>query len=208
MQNMSGCKDCPYAGAPYYCSYLAMQNPYSYFKPNYQGFYRFDGDDFEDMDELEELFEDESFSDVMIDDDFMEKIEDVLEDEDDDEFEEMRAPQDVERVIRQINQRAAREINEIVRIGMDRKLLDYLIRSMVIYIDRNYNRYQGNRQQKIQMAERDLRRNLPWVFDIMNLYSVSPATQARLVNIVVTTSIDGLRRPPVPPTPPPTPMPR
>ena len=121
-------------------------------------------------------------------------------------FNEGRAPRDVDRVVRMINRDARNVINELERIGINQRLLNYLITSMVSYIDRNYNKYRGPFEQRVRMAAQDLRRDLPWIFDIFRVMSASPATVARLTQIVVRTSLRNLRPgPPGPPGPPPMP---
>lgn len=121
-----------------------------------------------------------------------------------------RTPRDVERVVRMIEKDAKNEIKELERIGINPRLLNYLITSMVSYIDRNYNRYKGPFEQRVRAVEQDLRRDLYWVFDIFRVMSASPATVARLTDTVIRTSLKNLRPlPPAPPIPPPpVPMPR
>jgi hypothetical protein len=124
---------------------------------------------------------------------------------------EDRSPRDVERVVRMIEKDARKELKELQRIGIDSRILNYLITSMVSYSDRNYNKYKGPFEQKMRAAERDLRRDLYWVFDIFRVMSASPATVERLTETVVSTSLRHLRpvQPPPQPGPPPPPsMPR
>lgn len=110
-----------------------------------------------------------------------------------------RASQDVTRVIGYIEQRVSQEIGEIVRIGMDRKLLDYLIRTMVQYIDKNYDRYQGLVPRRVEMALFDMKRDLGWVFDIMRIYHVSSSTENRLLDKLARAAVQDLRQHPTMP---------
>jgi hypothetical protein len=124
---------------------------------------------------------------------------------------EARTPRDVEKVVRKIEKDARNELKELERIGINSALSNYLITSMVSYMDRNYNRYKGSFDQKIQAAEKDIKRDLYWIFDIFRVMSASPATVSRLIETVVRTSLKHLRpthiTPPVQP-PPPAHMPR
>ncbi|MFC3884146.1 hypothetical protein ACFOU2_11845 [Bacillus songklensis] len=113
--------------------------------------------------------------------------------------ETMRTPEDVNRVMRVLNQQYGTIYTEIQRGGMDRKLADYLFRSTVTFADENYNNYTGNIDQKIEQASRQLQRREPWIFDIMRIYSVSPASQIRIVNTVLRASFENLRPAPLPP---------
>lgn len=111
-----------------------------------------------------------------------------------------RSPKDVERVIKIINKEAKNDISELIKIGIDKRLLDYLIKKMVIHIDNNYNRYTGKFDKKLEMAVADLRRSLPWIFEILQVFSASPATIVRLTDKVASISLKNLK--PIPPPPP------
>lgn len=123
-----------------------------------------------------------------------------------------RARADIERVMRIIQMQLAADYNTIVRAGIDRRLLNYMVETIVTYIDRNYYKYRGTIQQKVQSAAADIRRDIPWIFRIMQLYGIAPATISRFINSVLRISFENLRRPaqtpPRPPVPPRPPMPR
>lgn len=180
------------------CFGYSQQMPY----PRYEGSFRLDedGDIFEDQ--WEEEFEDQV--EIDFEDDFGEQYdEDIVEDMP----EETRNRRDVERVVAIIKREATNDLRELERIGINRRLLDYLITSVVTYLDRNYEKYRrGPLDQRVQAAERDIRRELPWVFDIFQVLSASPATIGRLANKVVRIALRNLR--PAPPVTTPPPMPR
>lgn len=113
-----------------------------------------------------------------------------------------RSPKDVERVIKIISKDARNEINELIKIGIDKRLLDHLIKRMVTYIDNNYNRYTGKFEKKLEMAVSDLRRSLPWIFEILQVFSASPATIVRLIDKIASSALKNLKPMPVPPTAP------
>lgn len=171
-----------------------MQYGSGYYNQGYDNYFRGQEDEAEDIEETYEDFDERNY--------FVDEDEEMNSDDEEKELENLtRAPRDVDRVIKLINQKSSRDIEEIIRIGVDSRLVDYIIRVMVEFIDRNYNRYRGSRQQRIEEAKRDIRRNMPWIFDIMRIFSVSPATQQRLFDSIVSTSIDELRRQPKPPMP-------
>lgn len=125
-------------------------------------------------------------------------------------FNESRNKNDVNRVVGSIERKLRPVYDEIVRVGVGRKLLDYMVYTIVTYIDKNYNKYKGNIDMKVKKAEADIRVRYPFIYDLLRIYSVSPATQMRLIDGVIRTSFEELRRiPPKPaPPPPPGPMPR
>lgn len=115
--------------------------------------------------------------------------------------------QDVNRVMTILRTQHQHLYQELARHGMDIRLINYLFFSIVSFVDETYDRYTGTLEQKITQAERALRRRNPWIFDIMNVYAVSPASQARIVNMVLRVSFQNLRHFPAP-MPPPHPTPR
>lgn len=96
-------------------------------------------------------------------------------------------------VIETVMKRAAQEIDEIKRVGMDTKLLDYLIRTMVQYINKNSDRYQGSIQRKAEMAIFDMKRDLGWAFDLMRIYNISFATENRLLDKLAKAAVQDLQ---------------
>jgi hypothetical protein len=121
---------------------------------------------------------------------------------------EDRTPRGVERVVRKVEKDTRNELKELERIGITPGLSNYLITSMVSYMDRNYNRYKGSLDQKVQAAHRDLRRDLYWIFDILRVMSASPSTISRLIETVVKVSLKHLSPTHITPPVPPPHMPR
>ncbi|BAU27404.1 hypothetical protein DFP93_102350 [Aneurinibacillus soli] len=126
--------------------------------------------------------------------------------------EEDRNTQDVTRVMNILHTHYGHLYQELTRLGMDYRLVNYLFRSIVVFVDETYDRYTGTIDQKITQAERALRRQRAWIFDIMSLYAVSPATQARVLDTILRVSFQFLRPAPGPGHGPghpgPGPMPR
>lgn len=164
------------------------QNIFSYCQSMCRGLYEDEQLDYEDLDE------DYNYQDL---DEEIEAY--TLEDN-------YRAQSDIDRVIKLINRESQNQINELERIGIDKRLISYIIKTMVTYIDKNYNKYKGTFEQKVEIAVRDIRKDLHWIFEILQVFSASPATIARLTDIVVRTSLKKLR--PENPIQPPGPMPR
>lgn len=122
-----------------------------------------------------------------------------------------RNAQDVNRVMNILHTQHQNLYQELIHLGMDRRLINYLFRSIVSFVDETYDRYTGTIEQKIAQAGRALRRRDPWIFDIMNIYSVSPAAQARILDTILRVSFRNLRQGPghpPGPVPPMPPMPR
>lgn len=100
---------------------------------------------------------------------------------------------DITRTVEILNQRALREFDEITRVGMDRKLLDYINRTLIQYIDKNYDRYQGTISRKTELSIFDIKRDLIWVFDILRIYNISPSTESRLLDKASRIALQNLR---------------
>ena len=162
---------------------------------------------YEETDEEDDLYRE---ADDDENEEFEEFKEQKLSEEPSEDYTRARA--DIDRVMRMLQTQLANEYNTIIRAGLDRRLLNYMVETIVTYVDRNYYKYRGTMQQKIQAAGADIRRDIPWMFRIMQLYGISPATLMRFVNSILRISFENLRRPapmpPKPPTPPRPPRPR
>lgn len=137
-------------------------------------------------------------------------VEDKVREIGEDSEEGPRNKNDVDRVIRTLDRKLRPVYNEILRAGVDKKVLNYMVYTMVNYIDRNYNKYKGTLDMKVNAAEADIKIRYPFIHDLLRIYNVSPATQMRFFDGVIRTSFEELRRiPPKPmPPPPPGPMPK
>jgi hypothetical protein len=100
---------------------------------------------------------------------------------------------DMERVLEVIRRESRYEIRDFERMGIDRRLLNYLVKSMVSYIDKNYIRYKGTFNQKVNETIRDLKIDLIWVFEILQTLEISQVTINRLVDKTARISILNLR---------------
>lgn len=113
----------------------------------------------------------------------------------------IRATKDVDRVMKILKRQYRSIYREAQRGGMDDKLTEYLFRSIVRFVDDNYSSFTGTINQKVEKAYRQLQRKEPWIFEIMTLYSVSPASQARITTTVLTVAFEHLRKNPGPGAP-------
>ncbi|MEH7474226.1 hypothetical protein V7158_21120, partial [Priestia megaterium] len=110
------------------------------------------------------------------------------------EEEEVRSTRDVDRVMKILKRQYQSIYRDAQRGGMDSKLTEYLFRSIVRFVDDNYNSYSGSINERVEKAARQLKKRDPWIFELFNLYSVSPASQVRITNTILTVSFENLRR--------------
>ena len=110
------------------------------------------------------------------------------------EEEEVRSTRDVDRVMKILKRQYQSIYRDAQRGGMDSKLTEYLFRSIVRFVDDNYNNYSGSINERVEKAARQLKKRDPWIFELFNLYSVSPASQVRITNTILTVSFENLRR--------------
>lgn len=177
---------------PQYCSMCpAMQDLYRDLEEPYDEEFEFDDADFDEIDDiLDDFYEDSDIDDM----DFFEDA--------------PRSVQDVNRVVNAFEIRFRNLIDELQRAGIDRRLLRFLIRTVVAYIDDNFNRYRGTLERKINAAIRDIRLQLPWIISILRVFGVLPRRIVEILREIVSFAFQNLRRPMPVPAPPPTPRPR
>lgn len=111
---------------------------------------------------------------------------------------EERAPQDVNRVIIDLERRFGNIYRELQSAGIDRRLVRFLVRKIVEYVDRNFNKYTGTVERKTNALIRDLRRDNPCIFEIMNVFGINPNRVNNIMRTIIAFAFDNLRRKPVP----------
>ena len=104
-----------------------------------------------------------------------------------------RAQRDIERVIPIALQNAANEVNQMIALGIPPRLISYLVREMVEYIDFNYSKYDKSASYNITQASEDIKTKLNWIFNILRIYGVPFEVQKTFLNTVVITAIKNLR---------------
>ncbi|MFP7735020.1 hypothetical protein ACLHDF_16695 [Priestia aryabhattai] len=110
------------------------------------------------------------------------------------EEEEVRPTRDVDRVMKILKRQYQSIYKDAQRGGMDSKLTEYLFRSIVRFVDDNYSSYSGSINERVEKAAQQLKKCEPWIFELFNLYRVSPASQVRITNTILTVSFENLRR--------------
>jgi hypothetical protein len=189
MENNYFYNPCPYVRSPYCFGCPAAQNSYNY-RSALQNAYGYRTADYNELIGGEEEVGNNGLSGYTVEYGTEEQI---------------RTPQDVDRVMGIINQELAGPISEIQRIGVDQRLIRYLVRAVVSYIDTNFNRFTGSMDQRLDSVLREVRRQLPWVLEIMQVFGVSPATETRILTEIARVALENLRTQPMQP---PVAMPR
>ncbi|GIM28382.1 hypothetical protein CPJCM30710_10480 [Clostridium polyendosporum] len=168
MQNHNGFYQCPYAMWPYYYNY-PIAPTYRYHQPVRSEFYR----QMEDQKEETPIDSDMNY---------------ILKNE-------TRPKEDVDRVIELIETRLRDEYVEITASGLDEKLLRYLVKTIVEYIDENYDKYNEERSTngKVVTIINDLRNKLPWIFEILKLFGVVLTTITNFISRVVLITFENIK---------------
>lgn len=121
--------------------------------------------------------------------------EDLNEDEELEYFDEdSRSAQDVNRVMGLINARYESFYRRLMSAGMSRALARYLFRSIVTFVDINYNKYKGTIENKTTAAFNDLRRQQPWIFFVMRSYGIPQTAINQIVTTIIRFSFNNLRK--------------
>ncbi|GIM30160.1 hypothetical protein CPJCM30710_28260 [Clostridium polyendosporum] len=165
MQNNNRFYQCPYTTWLYYNYPIIAQDSYRYHQRVYNDFYNQP----EDYEEETNLFEEPIDEDTV--------------------------KEDIVRVIRLIEERLQDEYTEIISTGLDKRVLRYIAETIVEYIDKNYDKYEGagTADEKTAAAIRDLRKELPWIFKVMDMFGVLPATVTRFISRSILIAFGNLR---------------
>jgi hypothetical protein len=157
-----------YVNTPCWYTCPAIQNNYGYYPPIYDNLYRT-----EDEDDL-------------INDNY-------------DEFNTIDrgyniTQEHVEKVYAMMRQDSMNIFKDIQKFIRDTKLLDYILVALITYICINYQKYEHVIDEKTDELVEDLRQNLPWVFDILKIFGITPAVLDNFLDTLIRTSVMNLRK--------------
>lgn len=85
-------------------------------------------------------------------------------------------------------------LQSIQQFIADTKLLNYLLAALITYICRNYNKYKDVIDEKTDELVEDLRKNLPWVFDILALFDITPEMVDDFLDNLIRSTVMGIRK--------------
>lgn len=145
-------------GAPgcFNCPFMQNQYQYGYYQPMYQDYYR-----------TEKQFEDE-----FVDEEYT--------------FEESdRNIKDIENFIKEVIDDIADDIKALENMGADKKVLKYLVNVIGMYLYKNNDKFMGPIERRIEAAVMELKKDLKWVFELLELFGVTPEEAVRFVEKAV-----------------------
>lgn len=158
----------PYEAAPCWHNCPAMQNNYGYYPPVYDNFYRT---------EEEDIFLDNNCNEF----DNLDRTYDITQEH-------------IEKVYAMMRKDSMPIFKDIQKFIADTKLLDYLAVALITYICNNYYKYENVIDEKTDELIEDIRQNLPWVFDILKIFGITPAMLDKFLDNLIKTSIVNLRK--------------
>lgn len=174
MYNQNQFGQYPYMSEPrFVCPF--MQTSYGQQEPTYDNFYRTEDDGNFVFDEFDQLDE---FEDVFNTEDRALNITD----------------EHIENVAANVMKEATNIFKDIQKFIKDTKLVEYLLVCLVTYICRNYYKYKDVIEEKTDELVDEIKRNLPWVFDILALFNVTPAMVDDFLDNLIKVTVMNLRK--------------
>jgi hypothetical protein len=144
-----------------------MQSDYEYYPPFYDNFYRTE----------EVIFLDNNYNEF----DNQDRAYNITQEH-------------IEKVYSMMRKDSMHIFKDIQKFISDTKLLDYLAVALITYICNNYYKYENVIDEKTDELIEDIRQNLPWVFDILKIFGITPAMLDKFLDNLIKTSVMNLRK--------------
>ena len=146
----------------------ATQNQYDYYPPAYDNFYRT---------AHEEDFTNANYDGFNMDD----RNFNVTRDQ-------------IENVTAAVKKESPNLLKDIGKFIKDTRLLDYLFLTLITYICNSYYKYKDVIDEKTDKLVDELKENLPWVFDILKVFGITPSMLDDFLDNLIKSTVLSLRK--------------
>lgn len=103
-----------------------------------------------------------------------------------------RGSKDVDMVVHDFRKEHHNIYDELEDFGLDKKIIDYLVKTMFMHVHKHHHKYRGNTRRKANIASRDISLLCPWIFDIMAALEIPSKKVVDITIIIVSYSFDNL----------------
>lgn len=101
---------------------------------------------------------------------------------------------EINKVVNMVQKNQMSLLQSIQKFIKDTKLLNYLLAALITYICRNYNKYKDVIDEKTDELVEDMKKNLPWVFDILAVFDVTPEMVDDFLDNIIRSTVMGIRK--------------
>ncbi len=101
---------------------------------------------------------------------------------------------EINKVVNMVKKDQMSLLQGIQKFIADTKLLNYLLAALITYICRNYNKYKDVIDEKTDELVEDMKKNLPWVFDILAIFDITPEMVDDFLDNTIKSTVMGIRK--------------
>ncbi len=101
---------------------------------------------------------------------------------------------EINKVVDMVKKNQLSLLQSIQKFIKDTKLLNYLLAALITYICRNYNKYKDVIDEKTDELVEDMKKNLPWVFDILAVFDITPEMVDDFLDNIIRSTVMGIRK--------------
>jgi hypothetical protein len=101
---------------------------------------------------------------------------------------------EINKVVTMVKKEHKSLLQSIQQFIADTKLLNYLLAALITYICKNYNKYKDVIDEKTDELVEDMKRNLPWVFDILAVFDITPEMVDDFLDNLIRATVMGIRK--------------
>jgi hypothetical protein len=103
-----------------------------------------------------------------------------------------RGSKDVNMIVHDFRKKHHNIYDELEDFGLDKKIIDYLVKTMFMHVHKHHHKYSGNTRRKANIASRDISLLCPWIFDIMAALDIPGKKVVDITIIIVSYGFDNL----------------
>jgi hypothetical protein len=100
----------------------------------------------------------------------------------------------IENVAAAVKKESPNLLKDIGKYIKDSRLLDYLLLALITYVCNNYYKYKDIIDEKTDELVDELKENLPWVFDILKVFGITPAMVDDFLDNLIKSTVLSLRK--------------
>jgi translation elongation factor EF-G len=152
-----------------------------YCQPNFEEYQRFKEEDFNDE------FPDDFYGKYEISEDSLVRYPIYGR-------EDFRAKNDIDKIAKVIYDEISRDLKFVESMPITKELMHYVIMVIANYIDKNHDKFIGPIEIKIKGLMKALRKDLYWVFEILELFGVAHETVISFVENVISVFLREIMR--------------
>jgi hypothetical protein len=102
--------------------------------------------------------------------------------------------ENIDNVAAAVKKESHNAFKDIEKFIKDTRLLDYMLMALITYICNNYQKYEHVIDQKTDELVEEMKKNLPWLFDMLKVVGVTPAMVDKFLDNLIKLTVMNIKK--------------